>query len=162
MTSCGRWRASGSNGTARSGSNPPETKCIAPHSYPHLWGVLLPLWVFAQGLVQHTVYPGTCREGLAAGAEGHMQRSDWKKGPWRGTMSSSASSHFRQIRWGFPLLRADGYWAYPLAVVVDDRSQGVTHVIRGADRCTRQMRVWEALSQVTDPFRAPGMAICRF
>ena len=51
----------------------------------------------------------------------------------------------------FPLLRADGYWAYQLAVVVDDRSQGVTHVIRGADlldSTPRQMCVWEALSQV--------------
>ncbi|WP_066567700.1 tRNA glutamyl-Q(34) synthetase GluQRS [Snodgrassella sp. CFCC 13594] len=33
----------------------------------------------------------------------------------------------------FVLLRADGYWAYQLAVVVDDAAQGVNHIVRGQD-----------------------------
>ncbi|MCL5836061.1 tRNA glutamyl-Q(34) synthetase GluQRS [Neisseria meningitidis] len=33
----------------------------------------------------------------------------------------------------FVLLRADGYWAYQLAVVADDAEQSVTHIIRGQD-----------------------------
>ncbi|MBF0803083.1 tRNA glutamyl-Q(34) synthetase GluQRS [Neisseria sp. WF04] len=33
----------------------------------------------------------------------------------------------------FVLLRADGCWAYQLAVVADDAEQGITHIVRGQD-----------------------------
>lgn len=48
----------------------------------------------------------------------------------------------------FVLKRADGLWAYQLAVVVDDALQGVTHVVRGADladNTPRQIALQRAL-----------------
>jgi glutamyl-Q tRNA(Asp) synthetase len=46
------------------------------------------------------------------------------------------------------LKRADGLWAYQLAVVVDDADQGITHVVRGedlADNTPRQRLLQAAL-----------------
>ena len=48
----------------------------------------------------------------------------------------------------FVLQRADGVWAYQLAVVVDDAAQGITHVVRGqdlADNTPRQVLLQRAL-----------------
>ncbi len=46
------------------------------------------------------------------------------------------------------LRRADGLWAYQLAVVVDDAAQGITHIVRGedlADNTPRQILLQRAL-----------------
>ncbi len=81
------------------------------------------------------VYPGTCRTGLAAGRPARAWRvrvpdevirfDDELAGPQTQNLSSDVGD--------FVLKRADGQWAYQLAVVVDDAAQGVTHVVRGAD-----------------------------
>jgi glutamyl-Q tRNA(Asp) synthetase len=50
------------------------------------------------------------------------------------------------------LKRADGLWAYQLAVVVDDADQGITHVVRGedlADNTARQILLQQALTYPT-------------
>jgi glutamyl-Q tRNA(Asp) synthetase len=52
----------------------------------------------------------------------------------------------------FVLRRADGLWAYQLAVVVDDAFQTITHVVRGedlADNTPRQMLLQAALGLPT-------------
>lgn len=86
------------------------------------------------------IYPGTCRHGLSAGkslrawrlrvpdsesAEGVIRFDD----RWLGTLTETLS----ETTGDFVLKRADGFWAYQLAVVVDDAEQGVTDVVRGAD-----------------------------
>jgi glutamyl-Q tRNA(Asp) synthetase len=84
------------------------------------------------------IYPGTCREGLAPG---RSTRSLRLRVPEEGadlvTFTDRFAGTIRQrlaLESGdFVLKRADGYWAYQLAVVVDDAAQGVTDIVRGAD-----------------------------
>ena len=103
------------------------------------------------------IYPGTCRNGLA----GKPARA------WRLACGSDAAPVF--IDWhdrrlgeqhqdvshavgDFVLQRADGPWAYQLAVVVDDAEQGVTDVVRGedlADNTARQIHLQGLLGLAT-------------
>jgi glutamyl-Q tRNA(Asp) synthetase len=99
----------------------------------------------AHGHTRHTghtrhatlTYPGTCRDGL----HGKPPRA-WRmrvpdgaaavlsfKDRWQGTQTQDLASEVGD----FVLKRADGEWAYQLAVVVDDADAGITHIVRGAD-----------------------------
>jgi glutamyl-Q tRNA(Asp) synthetase len=81
------------------------------------------------------VYPGACRAGLAprqsprawrvnvSGAR--IQFTDRVCGRLEQSLDSEVGD--------FVVCRADGLFAYQLAVVVDDAFQGITHVVRGAD-----------------------------
>lgn len=80
------------------------------------------------------VYPGMCRNGLPTGKTARA---------WR--LRVAGEIDFDDLVQGLQhqdlprevgdcvLLRADGYFAYQLAVVVDDADQGIDHVVRGAD-----------------------------
>ncbi|HJV84293.1 MAG TPA: tRNA glutamyl-Q(34) synthetase GluQRS [Noviherbaspirillum sp.] len=84
------------------------------------------------------VYPGTCRAGLAPGKTARAYRLRVPdianacisfEDRWVGKITQNLATEVGD----FVLRRADGFWAYQLAVVVDDADQGVTHVVRGAD-----------------------------
>ncbi len=117
------------------------------------------------------VYPGTCRDGL----KGKKARS-WRflSTFYPSNQVPDQQIHARaapelianDIHWfdrilgqqhqnvsrevgDFVLKRADGLWAYQLAVVVDDAAQGITQVVRGADladNTARQMLLQRALN----------------
>lgn len=82
-------------------------------------------------------YPGTCRNGL----HGKLPRAWRVRVPdglaaticfddrWQGRQCQDLETELGD----FVLRRADGLWAYQLAVVVDDAAQGITHIVRGSD-----------------------------
>ena len=82
-----------------------------------------------------TIYPGTCRQGLAAGREARAWRL--RVGNARigfdDAIQGRIDSDLAREAGDFILFRADGLFAYQLAVVVDDAAAGITHVVRGAD-----------------------------
>jgi glutamyl-Q tRNA(Asp) synthetase len=122
------------------------------------------------------VYPGTCRNGL----HGRQARA-WRfftgfyasnSPPAQQSIARAAMQTIAPITWhdrrlgpqqqaverevgDFVLRRADGLWAYQLAVVVDDAAQGITHIVRGqdlADNTARQIMLQRALGYPTPQY----------
>jgi len=120
-------------------------------------------------------YPGTCRHGLhgRAARSWRFNATDFKpnrppalsgKAPAAPFSIADGTLHWQDRRLGaqqqdvaravgdFVLRRADGLWAYQLAVVVDDGDQGITDVVRGedlADNTPRQILLQQALGLPT-------------
>ncbi len=124
------------------------------------------------------VYPGTCRQGLN-GKPARAWRFATSKYALNSTASqpireqtaidSVANSESTVVQWhdrrlgaqaqdvsrevgDFVLKRADGLWAYQLAVVVDDAAQDITEIVRGedlADNTARQILLQRALGLPT-------------
>ena len=101
------------------------------------------------------VYPGTCRPDHG-GLQGRAPRA-WRvavpHGPaarwdWCDRRLGPQSQPLDEAVGDFVVRRADGLWAYQLAVVVDDGEQGITDVVRGedlADNTPRQMWLQQQL-----------------
>lgn len=82
------------------------------------------------------IYPGTCRRGLAAGQSARAWRMRAPAGApltFNDRIQGAQKQHLASEVGDFVLLRADGQFAYQLAVVVDDAAQGINSVVRGAD-----------------------------
>lgn len=81
------------------------------------------------------VYPGTCRDGLPPGRKARawrMRVPDAECGFADRVQGHIGQSLEREVG-DFVLLRADGQYAYQLAVVVDDAEANITDIVRGAD-----------------------------
>ncbi len=81
------------------------------------------------------IYPGTCRNGLAPGKTPRATRVrvDHEAIELEDLIQGKLSQDLAAEVGDFVLRRADGLYAYQLAVVVDDAEQGITDVVRGAD-----------------------------
>lgn len=88
------------------------------------------------------IYPGTCRHGMRAGASARAWRIrvDDTTIDWHDRRCGHLSEALAQQAGDFVLKRADGLWAYQLAVVVDDALGGVNAIVRGDDLLSSSAR----------------------
>jgi len=89
----------------------------------------------AQAESDERIYPGTCRDGLPAGREGRAVRVrvDDVVIAFDDALQGRIEHNLAHACGDFVVRRADGLYAYQLAVVVDDAEQEITDVVRGAD-----------------------------
>jgi len=104
------------------------------------------------------VYPGTCRSGLPPGRDARSIRVRAPAEPvsFVDGLLGKQRHDLRKTCGDFVVRRADGLYAYQLAVVVDDLASGVTEVVRGADLLAstgRQIHLYRCLGEP-----APGYA----
>lgn len=94
-------------------------------------------------------YPGTCRNGLAGRAPRAIRvRVDDAEITFDDRLQGAVRRNLARDTGDFIVRRADGPFAYQLAVVVDDAELGVTDIVRGADlldSTPRQINLQELL-----------------
>lgn len=110
------------------------------------------------------VYPGTCRNGIAAGRVARAVRFRVPEGVigFDDLLEGRVEENVAEETGDFVVKRADGVFAYQLAVVVDDAEQGVTQVVRGADLLTstpRQIALQRALGLPTPEYAHVPLAL---
>ena len=105
----------------------------------------------ASGDPAERIYPGTCRNGLPPGrvARAVRFRAPDRLIAFHDRIVGPVEENVAARTGDFVIKRADGVFAYQLAVVVDDAEQGVTEVVRGVDlldSTARQIALQDALS----------------
>lgn len=100
------------------------------------------------------LYPGTCRNGLSEGRAARAWRLRVPDRVFRfiDRIQGEKQQNLAREVGDFVLLRADGQYAYQLAVVVDDAAQGINSIVRGVDlldSTARQMWLQQCLGLPT-------------
>ncbi len=103
------------------------------------------------------VYPGTCRAGIpqSRSPRAWRLRVGSEAVVFEDRLQGNVSQQLGRDSGDFVLLRADGLFAYQLAVAVDDFYQGISHVVRGADLLAstpRQIWLQHCLSYPTPSY----------
>ncbi len=118
----------------------------------------------AEGDEMH--YPGWCRSGVQAPHRPLATRFRVSAGTstFEDLIQGSVSVDVDNDVGDFVIRRRDGFFAYQLAVVVDDAEQGITHVVRGADLLAstpRQLQLQQALGLPSPRYAHLPLAIDR-
>jgi glutamyl-Q tRNA(Asp) synthetase len=99
------------------------------------------------------IYPGTCRNGLnGRGARAWRFLTRDTSVFWHDRRLGEQQQNVAKEVGDFVIKRADGLFAYQLAVVVDDAMQGISHIVRGedlTDNTARQIALQQALGLPT-------------
>jgi glutamyl-Q tRNA(Asp) synthetase len=110
------------------------------------------------------IYPGTCRNGLPPGRQPRALRVRTAPEPiiFHDRVQGRQEQILERDVGDFVLFRADGLFAYQLAVVVDDAVQGITDVVRGADlldSTARQIYLQRLLGYATPRYMHVPVAV---
>jgi glutamyl-Q tRNA(Asp) synthetase len=117
-------------------------------------------------LAGEPVYPGTCRNGLPPGrpARAVRMRVDNAVIAFDDALQGRVEQNLAREVGDFVVRRADGFFAYQLAVVVDDAEQSITDVVRGADLLAstpRQILLQRLLGYLTPRYMHLPVAVNR-
>ena len=112
------------------------------------------------------VYPGTCRKGVPPGRPARATRVRVEDAvvAFDDRLQGRIEQNLAREVGDFVVQRSDGFFAYQLAVVVDDFEQGVTHVVRGADLLAstpRQVLLQRMLAYPTPQYSHLPVAVNR-
>lgn len=118
----------------------------------------------ALGGIDGPIYTGTCRKGLLAGRAARAERimTDNTRIELKDVIQGKIMHSLERQVGDFVVKRADGYFAYQLAVVVDDADQGITDIVRGADlldSTTRQIYLQQQLGYATPRYAHLPVAV---
>ena len=117
-------------------------------------------------IVGEPVYPGTCRNGVLPGRQARTTRVRVEDAvvAFDDRLQGRIAQNLAHEVGDFVVRRSDGFFAYQLAVVVDDFEQGVTHVVRGADLLAstpRQLLLQRMLAYPTPQYTHLPVAVNR-